>query len=113
MSATQEYIVKPLIWIMSDYLNPVIITTVRTKASSASVFIHLQSNYSRLSLSRLRLSRITAYLEEKVLSLFQHRNLTSGNKILWIREGIAPQKQFLAGVLCVMTVLRFSPYLDE
>ena len=26
--------------------------------------------YSRLSLSRLRLSRITAYLEEKILSLF-------------------------------------------
>ena len=27
-------------------------------------------NYSRLSLSRLRLSRITAYLEEKIWSLF-------------------------------------------
>ena len=45
--------------------------------------------YSQLSLSRLRLSRITAYLEEKIWSLFQHRNLTSGNKMLWIREEIA------------------------
>ena len=30
----------------------------------------LERNYSQLSLSRLRLSRITAYLEEKILSLF-------------------------------------------
>ena len=52
-------------------------------------------NYSRLSLSRLRLSRTTAYLEEKSWSLFKHRNLTSGNKILWIRGEIAPQEQFL------------------
>ena len=46
--------------------------------------------YSRLSLSRLRLSRITAYLEEKIWSFFKRRNLTSGNKILWIREEIVP-----------------------
>ena len=52
-------------------------------------------NYSRLSLSRLRLSRITAYLEEKIWSSFKHRNLTSSNKILWIRGEIAPDKQFL------------------
>ena len=37
--------------------------------------------YSQLSLSRLRLSRITAYLEEKIWSLFLHRNLKSGYKI--------------------------------
>ena len=55
----------------------------------------LQFQYSRLSLSRLRLSRITAYLEEKIWSLFKHRNLASGNKILWIRGEIAPQEQFL------------------
>ena len=35
------------------------------------------------------------YLEEKIWSLFKHRNLTSGNKILWIRGKIAPQEQFL------------------
>ena len=51
--------------------------------------------YSRPSLSRLRLSRITAYLEEKILSLFKHRNLTPGNKILWTRGVLAPQEQFL------------------
>ena len=53
--------------------------------------------YIRLSLSRLRLSRITDYLEEKIWSLFKHINLTSGtcNKILWIRKEIAPQEQFL------------------
>ena len=53
------------------------------------------NKYSRLSLSRLRYSRITAYLEEKFWPLFKHRNLTSGNKILWIRGKIAPQEQFL------------------
>ena len=44
--------------------------------------------YSRLSLYRLRLSRITAYLEEKNLIPVLNRNLTSGNKILWIRGEI-------------------------
>ena len=52
-------------------------------------------NYSRLSLSRLRLFRITGYLEEKIWSLFKHGNITSANKILWIRGEIAPQEQFL------------------
>ena len=51
--------------------------------------------YSLLSLSRLRLSRITAYLEKKIWSLFKHRNLTSDNNILWIRVEIAPVEQFL------------------
>ena len=36
-----------------------------------------------------------AYLEEKIWSLFKHRNLISGNKILWKRGDIAPQEQFL------------------
>ena len=40
------------------------------------------------SLSRLLLSQITAYLEEKIGSLFKHRSLTSGNKIWWIRGEI-------------------------
>ena len=60
-----------------------------------SSFLFFINIYSRPSLSRLRLSRITAYLEEKIWSLFKHRNLTSGNKILWIRGEIAPQEQFL------------------
>ena len=52
--------------------------------------------YSRLSLSRLRLSRITAYLEWKIWPLFKHSNLTSGNKLLWKRGEIAHQEQFLS-----------------
>ena len=51
--------------------------------------------YSRLSLSRLRLSRITAHLEVKIWSLFKHENLITINKILWKRREIAPQEQFL------------------
>ena len=51
--------------------------------------------YSQLSLSRLRLSRITAYLEEKIWSLFQHRNLKPGYKILSKRGEIAHEEQFL------------------
>ena len=50
---------------------------------------------SRLSLSRPRLSRITAYLEVKILSLPKHENLITGNKILWKRGEIAPKEQFL------------------
>ena len=57
--------------------------------------IRKNSIYSRLSLSRLRLSRITAYLEVKIWSLFKHENLTTGNKILWKRGEIAPKEQFL------------------
>ena len=38
---------------------------------------------------------MTAYLVEKIWSLFKHRNLTSGNKILWIRRDLAPEEQFL------------------
>ena len=44
--------------------------------------------YSRLSLSRLRLSRITAYLELKIWSLLKPESLTTGNKILWKRGEI-------------------------
>ena len=51
--------------------------------------------YSRLSLSRLRLSRITAYLEEKIWSVFKHRNLISDSKILCVRGEITPEEQFL------------------
>ena len=46
--------------------------------------------YSRLSLSRPRLSQKTAYLEVKIWSLFLHGNLTTVNKILWKRGEIAP-----------------------
>ena len=52
--------------------------------------------YSQFSLSRLRFSRITAYLEEKIWSLFLHKNLKSGYKILWKRADITPGEQFLS-----------------
>ena len=55
---------------------------------------HLEK-YSRLSLSRLRLPRITAYLKERIWFFFKRRNLTSGNKILWITREIALKEQFL------------------
>ena len=53
------------------------------------------TGYSRLSLSRPRLPRITTYLEVKIWSLFLQGNLTTGIKILWKRGVIAPQEQFL------------------
>ena len=48
------------------------------------------SDYSRASLSRTRLFRITAYLEVKIWSLFWHETMTTGNKIMWKRGEIAP-----------------------
>ena len=51
--------------------------------------------YSWLSLFRPRLSRITAYLEMKILSLLKHENLTTGKNILWKRGEIVPKEQFL------------------
>ena len=51
-------------------------------------------NYSWLSLSRTRLSRITVYLEAIIWSLLKHENLLTGNKILWKRGEIAPFSSF-------------------
>ena len=51
--------------------------------------------YSRLTLSRLCLSRITVYLEVKIWFLFEFENLSTVVKILWKRGDIAPQEQFL------------------
>ena len=59
------------------------------------IMLAFLNNYNRLSFSRPRLSRITAYLEAKIWSLFKHENLTTGNKILWKRGEIAPKEQFL------------------
>ena len=69
--------------------------------------------YSRLSLSRLRLSRITAYLEVKIWSLFKHGNLTTDNKIWWKRGKIAPQKQFLlfSTIFSIYLKLQESNYM--
>ena len=51
-------------------------------------------SYSWLWLSRSHLSRITAYVEVKTWSLFKHKSLATGNKILWKRGEIAPMEQF-------------------
>ena len=40
--------------------------------------------------TRSSLSRITAYLEVKIWSLFKNENLTTGNKILWKKGAISP-----------------------
>ena len=56
---------------------------------------HFNYIYSWLSLSRSRLSQITAYLEVKIWSLFKRENLITGNKILWNRGEITPKEQFL------------------
>ena len=55
----------------------------------------MQKHRSRLSLYRLRLSRITAYLEVKIWSLIKQEHVTTGNKILWKRGESGPKGQFL------------------
>ena len=50
-----------------------------------------QSIYSRLLLSWLCLSRITAHLEVKIWFLFKHESLPTGNKLLWKRGASVPQ----------------------
>ena len=41
------------------------------------------------------ISRLAADFEEKIWSFFKRRNLTSGNKLFWMRGEIVPQEQFL------------------
>ena len=50
--------------------------------------------YSRLSLSRPRLSRITAYLEVKIWSLPKHENLTTGKKYCGKEEKLLLRSNF-------------------
>ena len=56
----------------------------------------LQGNvrYSWLSLSRPRLSRITTYLEVKILSLLKHENLTTGKNIVEKRRNFSFPQYF-------------------
>ena len=49
-------------------------------------YLRYRMNCNRLSLSQLRLSRITTYLEAKI---WKFGNQTTGNKILWKRGEIA------------------------
>ena len=70
--------------------------------------------YNRLSLSRPRLSLITAYLQVKIWSLFKHEYLTTGNKILWKREEIASKEQFrlFSTIFSVYLKLQESNYIS-
>ena len=62
--------------------------------------------YSWLSLSRPRLSRMPAYLEVKIWSLFKHENLITGNKILWKRGEIAFCRFIPLQAFCRITPLQ-------
>ena len=53
-----------------------------------------KSKYSWLSLSRTRLSRITAYLEVKIWSLPKHENLTTGKKYCGKEEKLLLRSNF-------------------
>ena len=50
--------------------------------------------YSRLSLSQLSVSQITAYLEVKIWSLFSTWKSNKGNKILWKEEKLLLRSNF-------------------
>ena len=75
-----------------EYLFAFLHTKTRLKEKNS---LPRTTNYSWLSLSRTRLSRITAYLEVKIWSLPKRELLTPGKKILWKRGEIAPKEQFL------------------
>ena len=59
-----------------------------------STYRVMDKKYSWLSLSRSRLSRITAYLEVKIWSLPKDENLATGNKILWKRSNFSSFPQY-------------------
>ena len=56
--------------------------------------MHFIGNFSWLSLSRTRLSRITAYLEVKIWSLPKHENLTTGKKYCRKEEKLLLRSNF-------------------
>ena len=56
--------------------------------------LDMRINYSWLSLSRTRLSRITAYLEVKILSLPKHDNLTTSKKYCGKEEKLLLRSNF-------------------
>ena len=67
--------------------------------------------YSWLSLSRPRLSRMPAYLEVKIWSLFKHENLITGNKILWKRGEIVPKFLLFSTIFSIYLEIRGSNYI--
>ena len=91
---------KHMLWVLirsaSTHLNEAFLM------STQNIYFLGEIKYSQLSLSRPRLSRITAYLEVKIWSLFKHENLTIGNKILWKRGEIAPPQKSSYIYICEM-----------
>ena len=59
-----------------------------------SIFYIILYTYSWLSLSRPRLSRITAYLEVKIWFLPKHKNLTTGKKYCGKEEKLLLRSNF-------------------
>ena len=55
---------------------------ISTQRVQRNVHVATKEKYSWHSLSRTRLSRITAYLEVKILSLPKHENLTTSENIV-------------------------------
>ena len=81
------------IWVMRSLFKS------HFRGNSANVFtvFHWTEHfviYSWLSLSRTRLSRITAYLEVKILSLPKHENLTTSKKYCGEEEKLLLRSNF-------------------
>ena len=58
------------------------------------LWLQIAIEYSWLSLSQPRLSRITAYLKVKIWSLPKHENLTTGNKYYGKEEKLLLKSNF-------------------
>ena len=78
---------------MTAYLEIVNMLFLLYKMGNKEEFDY-QNIYSRLSLSRTRLSRITAYLEVKIWSLPIHENLTTDGKYCRKEEKLLLRSNF-------------------
>ena len=65
-----------------------------SECTLSNVTAQMWQGYSWLSLSRPRVSRITAYLEVKIWSQLKNENLITGNKILWKRGELLLRSNF-------------------
>ena len=66
------------------------------------------TRYSRTLLSQISLSRITAYLEVKIWSLIKHKNLTTGNKMLWKRGDFSAFPRYFQYVHIFKSQIKYS-----
>ena len=90
----------PLIWSYAIYLLQLVARVVnwltqKINAAYQYIYVYIHEYIcSWLSLSRPRLSRITAYLEVKILSLSKHENLTTGEKYCGKEEKLLLRSNF-------------------